>query len=80
MNIENSASDKLSGIKVDEKPNFIEHLDRITKKANYKVSASSRIFPFMDLIKRYVLMDFSQQNLVTVLLHGRVIVEALITK
>ena len=49
INIENSACEKLLGVKVDNKLNFNEHLDRIIKKASRKVSTLSRIFPFMDL-------------------------------
>ena len=52
INIENSACEKLLGVKVDNKLNFNEHLDRIIKKASRKVSTLSRIFPFMDLTKR----------------------------
>ena len=51
INIENSACEKLLGVKVDNKLNFNEHLDRIIKKASRKVSTLSRIFPFMDLTK-----------------------------
>ena len=51
INIENSTCEKL-GVKVDKKLNFNEHLDGIIKKANRKVSALCRIFPFMDLTKR----------------------------
>ena len=43
MNIENSTCKKLPGVKVDKKLNFNEHLDGITKIANYKVSAVSTI-------------------------------------
>ena len=52
INIENSACEKLLGVKVDNKLNFNEHLDRIIKKASRKVSTLSRIFPFIDLTKR----------------------------
>ena len=52
INIENSACEKLLGVKVDNKLNFNKHLDRIIKKASRKVSTLSRIFPFMDLTKR----------------------------
>ena len=57
INIENSTCEKLRGIKVDRKLNFIEHLDGIIKKAGRKVSALSRIFPFMDSKKRRFLMN-----------------------
>ena len=54
---------KLLGIKIDYKLNFNEQLDGINKKASRKVSVLSRIFPFMDLTKRRLLMDsfFSSQ-------------------
>ena len=52
INTENSACEKLLGVKVDNKLNFNEHLDRIIKKASRKISTLSRIFPFMDLTKR----------------------------
>ena len=57
INIENSTCQKLLGIKVDNKLNFNEHLDGIIKKASRKVSASSRIFPFVELMKRRFLMN-----------------------
>ena len=81
INIENSTCEKLLGIKVDNKLNFNEHLDGIIKKASRKVSALSRIFPFMDLTKRRFLMNsFLASHSVTALLSGCVIVEPLITK
>ena len=45
------------------KLNFNEQLDGINKKASRKVSVLSRIFPFMDLTKRRLLMNsfFSSQ-------------------
>ena len=63
INIENSTCEKLLGVKVDYKLNFSEHLDGIIKKASRKVSALSRIFPFMNLTKRRLLMNsfFSSQ-------------------
>ena len=57
MNTENSNWEKLLGVKVDNKVNFNEHLDRIIKKVSRKVSALTRIFPFMDLTKRRFLMN-----------------------
>ena len=48
INIENSACEKLLGVKVDNKLNFNKHLDRIIKKASRKVSTLSRIFPLMN--------------------------------
>ena len=57
MNIDNSTCEKLLGVKVDNKLNLNEHLDGIIKKASCKVSALSRIFPFMDLTKRHFFMN-----------------------
>ena len=49
MNIENNTCDKLPVVEVDEKPNVNEHVDTITKKAYYRASTLSIIFPFTDL-------------------------------
>ena len=56
-NIESSLYEKLLGIKVDNKLNFNGHDDEIIKKATGKVSALSRIFRFMNLTKRRLLMN-----------------------
>ena len=81
INIENSTCEKLLGVKLDNKLNISEHLDGIIKKASRKVSALSRIFPFMDLTKRHFLMhSFLVSNSVTALLSGCLIVEPLIAK
>ena len=63
MNIENVVWEKLLGVKVDNKLNFNEHLDRIIKETSPKVSALSRIFPFINLTNRRLLMNsfFSSQ-------------------
>ena len=64
INIENSACEKLPVVKVDNKVNFNEHLDGIIKKkASRKISSLSRIFPFVNLTKRRLLMNsfFSSQ-------------------
>ena len=57
INIENSACEKLLGVNIDNKLNFIEHLDRIIKKASRKTSPLPKIFSFMDLTKRSFLMN-----------------------
>ena len=57
INIVNSACEKLLGVNIDNKLNFIEHLDRIIKKASRKTSPLPKIFSFMDLTKRSFLMD-----------------------
>ena len=57
INIESSTCQKLLRVKADNKLNFNKHLDGITKKASPKVSAFSRIFPFMNLTKKCFLMN-----------------------
>ena len=57
IDIKNSTCEKLLGDKVDNKLNFNEDLDGIIKKASRKSSTLSRIFPFMDLMKRRLLMN-----------------------
>ena len=47
VKIENSTCEKLLKVTVDRKLNFNERLDGIIEKANRKVSALYRIFPFM---------------------------------
>ena len=50
-------SEKLLGIKVDNRLNFNEHLDGIIKKASGKINALYRITPFMNISKRRILMN-----------------------
>ena len=50
-------SEKLLGIKVDNRLNFNEHLDSIIKKASGKINALYRITPFMNISKRRILMN-----------------------
>ena len=63
INIENNTCEKLVGVKVDNKLNFNENLDGIIKKASRKVNTLSRIFPFIDLTKKSLLINsfFSSQ-------------------
>ena len=79
MNIANSTCGKLSGVKVDNKVNFNEHLDRIIKKASREVSALTRIF--MNLTKRTIFNEFILQFTIQLLpSSGCVIVESLTGK
>ena len=79
INIENSTCVKLPAVKVDNELNLNEHLDGIIKKTSRKVSALSRIFPFMDLTKRRWIHS-SLHNSVTALLSQCVIVVPLTAK
>ena len=65
--IKNTNCEKLLGIKVDSRLNFIEHLDGIIKNATRKISTLSSITPFMNICKSCILMNsFSTHNLTIV--------------
>ena len=55
--IKNTNYEKLLGIKVDSRLNFNEHLGGIIKKASRKISALSRITPFMNISKKRIVMN-----------------------
>ena len=50
-------TEKLLGIKIDSKPNFMDHLVRVNKKASREVNVLSRITPYMNIAKRRPLMN-----------------------
>ena len=56
-NIKSNKSEKLLGIKIDNKLNFNTHVNEICKKAGQKLNALSRVTPDMDLSKRRVLLN-----------------------
>ena len=53
--IKGSKCKKLLGIKIDNKLNFISHINEVWKKVEQKLNAVSRVTPFMDLPKRRML-------------------------
>ena len=57
IELENTSSEKLLGIIIDSKLNFKEHLKGIIKKACREINVLSRITPYMNLIKRKLLMN-----------------------
>ena len=57
FSIENSGSEKLSGVKIDYKLTFDCRVSDICKKANRKINASVRIAPFININKRRILMN-----------------------
>ena len=57
INIENRDGEKLLGVKIDKKLSFKKQLNGIIKKTSRKLSALSRIFPFMELTKRRFWMN-----------------------
>ena len=54
--INNSNEEKLSGIKIDTKLSFENHVSSLCKKASQKLHALTRIANYMDLRKRKCLM------------------------
>ena len=55
-NVTNKKEQKLLGIKLDSSLSFEGHITSLWKKANQKLHALARIFNYMDLPKRKVLM------------------------
>ena len=76
--IENSKREKLLGMQFDNKLSFDYHLSEICKKASRKHYALSRVNPYMNLLKRKILMNtffnsqFSYCPLISVC-HSRII-------
>ena len=54
--IENSSSEKLLGVTIDAKLNFVKHIEQIYAKARAKLKASARIAPSVITKKKRVLM------------------------
>ena len=52
--IENSLSEKLLGVTIDVKLNFVKHIEQIYAKARIKIKALTRIAPFMNTEKKRV--------------------------
>ena len=52
--IENSLSEKLLGVTIDVKLNFVKHIEQIYAKARTKIKALTRIAPFMNTEKKRV--------------------------
>ena len=50
--IENSSSEKLLGVTIDAKLNFVKHIEQIYAKARAKLKALARIAPFVNIKKR----------------------------
>ena len=57
IEIENTSSEKLLGIIIDNKLNFKENLGGIIKKASRKVNVLSRITPYMNLTEQKLLIN-----------------------
>ena len=55
--IDNSKCEKLLGVKFDYKLTFNAHLDDIWKKVGLKLNALSRIAPYMDFTKKWLLVN-----------------------
>ena len=57
--IENMQNGKLLGITIDSKLSFDKHIQQICCRASAKLNALARIAPFMNIIKRKILMNAS---------------------
>ena len=55
--VHNSQSKKLLGVTFDNKLKFEKQINTICQKANRKLNALARITPYMELIKRCILMN-----------------------
>ena len=55
--IKNSKFQKLLGIKLDSKLNLNSHMYDICQKAGQKLNAITRITPYMDFVKRRLLVN-----------------------
>ena len=72
--------EKLLGIIFDEKLKLQYHIENLCKKASLKLSALSRVAPFVDLPqKKFYSMPLFTHGLATVFCFGCVIAEDAIT-
>ena len=55
--IDNSECEKLLGVKIDVNLIFNNHISELCKKAKGKIFALARVFPFVGLSKRKLLMN-----------------------
>ena len=69
--IKNSQSEKLQGITIDNDFKFEDHINNICRKASAKISALSRIAPYMDLRKRKQWMNTFIYSPWTWMMHSR---------
>ena len=54
--IQNSKSEKLLGVTIDNKLSFAGHVHKICEKASQKLNALARLLSFMSLEKRRIIM------------------------
>ena len=55
--LQNTKSQKLLGIRIDNKLTFNEHISKLCDKASNKINALARIFPYIPLEQRKILMN-----------------------
>ena len=55
--IDKSNTEKLLGVKFDKKLPFDDHISDICKKAGRKISALTRVTPYMGIAKKRILMN-----------------------
>ena len=56
MCLENSQEEKILGISIDSKFTFDSHIKSICRKADQKLSALSRISPYLEIDKKELLL------------------------
>ena len=55
--IKNSCSEKLRRVIIDRRPDFDEHVTNFGNKASKKIQARAKIFPYMPVTQRKLLID-----------------------
>ena len=79
--INSSQSEKLPGVHFDNKLKFDTHINTICQKTNRKLNVLAGLTPYMDLSKKYILMNaFSIPSLITAPLSRCFIVVSVITR
>ena len=73
--IQNSKSEKLLGVTIDNKLSFTEHVHKICDTTSQKLNALAQLSSFMSLEKRELVMKALIHNLDTVFLFGCSIID-----
>ena len=57
FDVTNSKSEELLGVKFDHRLSFDDHISELSKKASRKIHALSKVASYMNISKRYILMN-----------------------
>ena len=66
ITMKSSASEKLLGVIIDNKPDFTEHLNTVCKKANLKLHALNRISRFLSPEEHVLIINAYIKSLLTI--------------